>query len=92
MDLPLHLLPATRLLQLYASRELSPVEAVEAALAAIERHNPKFNAFCVVDGATALKAARESEKRWMRAEPMGTRLIDSMPPAITMSYTPAAIP
>ena len=34
MDQPLHLLPATRLLELYASRELSPVEATKAALAA----------------------------------------------------------
>ncbi len=28
----------------------------------------------------------------IRAEPMGTRLIDSMPPAMTMSYAPAEMP
>jgi aspartyl-tRNA(Asn)/glutamyl-tRNA(Gln) amidotransferase subunit A len=80
MALPLHLLPATRLLQLYASRELSPVEAVEAALTAIDRHNPRFNAFCVVDRAAALKAARESEARWRRGEPMGA--LDGVPTSI----------
>ena len=35
MDLPLHLLPATRLLELYASRELSPVEATNANVRSI---------------------------------------------------------
>jgi aspartyl-tRNA(Asn)/glutamyl-tRNA(Gln) amidotransferase subunit A len=80
MDLPLHLLPATRLLELYASRELSPVEAVEAALTAIERWNARFNAFCVVDRPGALKQARESEARWMRGEPAG--LLDGIPTSV----------
>lgn len=80
MTLPLHLLPATRLLQLYASRELSPVEATQAALAAIDRHNPRFNAFCVVDHDCALNDARQSVVRWSRAAPLGP--LDGVPTTI----------
>jgi aspartyl-tRNA(Asn)/glutamyl-tRNA(Gln) amidotransferase subunit A len=80
MDLPLHLLPATRLLQLYGSRQLSPVEAVDASLTAIERWNARFNAFCVVDRPAGLKAARESEARWMRGAPLGA--LDGVPTSI----------
>ena len=77
MTLPLHLLPATRLLELYASRELSPVEATKAALAAIDRHSPRFNAFCLVDHACALNYARQSEMRWFRSAPLG--VLDGVP-------------
>lgn len=80
MDLPIHLLPATRLLELYASRELSPVEAVTAALNAIDRHNPRFNAFCVVDRDRALDEARQSESRWSRGAPQGP--LDGIPTSV----------
>ena len=80
MSLPLHLLPATRLLQLYASRELSPAEAVDAALTAIERWNARLNAFCLVDRAHAMEAARESEIRWARGTPMGP--LDGVPTSV----------
>ncbi|HYD07998.1 MAG TPA: amidase [Reyranella sp.] len=80
MDLPLHLLPATRLLELYASRELSPVEATKAALTAIERYNPRFNAFCVVDHDCALNYARQSEARWKSGTPLGP--LDGVPTSI----------
>ena len=80
MDLPLHFLPATRLLELYASRELSPVDATKAALTAIERHNPRFNAFCVVDHDCALNYARQSEARWNRGEPLGP--LDGVPTTV----------
>ncbi len=80
MDLPLHLLPATRLVELYASRDLSPVDATKAALTAIERHNPRFNAFCVVDQECALNYARQSEARWNRRAPLGP--LDGVPTSI----------
>src|SRR4051812_7020193 len=80
MPLPLHLPPATRLLQLYASRELSPVDATKAALTAIERHNPRFNAFCLVDHDSALTYARQSEARWMKGAPLG--LLDGVPTSV----------
>jgi aspartyl-tRNA(Asn)/glutamyl-tRNA(Gln) amidotransferase subunit A len=77
MELPLHLLTATELVVLYAARRLSPVEATEAALAAIERHNPSLNAYCLVDRPRAIEAARHSEARWMQGAPLG--LIDGVP-------------
>src|SRR4028118_114448 len=56
--------PATGLLKLYRGRELSPVEATEAALRQIELHNPRVNAYRLVDAEQALAQARESEERY----------------------------
>lgn len=64
-------LPATELLRLYHRRELSPVEATEAALHQIEQHNPRVNAYCFVDAEGALSQARESEQRYNRGEQRG---------------------
>src|SRR5581483_7367594 len=80
MELPLHHMPATDLVALYAARRLSPVEATKAALAAIERHNPGFNAYCLIDAVRALDAARRSEARWMQGVPLGP--IDGVPVSI----------
>jgi aspartyl-tRNA(Asn)/glutamyl-tRNA(Gln) amidotransferase subunit A len=80
MDVPLHLMPATELVALYAARRASPVETTAAALAAIERHNPTLNAYCLVDGPRALEQARQSEARWMRGTPLGP--IDGVPTSI----------
>lgn len=62
---------ATELVGAYRSREVSPVEATQAALDAVERHDGDVNAFCLVDADSALAAARESEARWHRNEPRG---------------------
>src|SRR5687768_901467 len=59
-------LGAVELLQLYRRKALSPVEAVQAVLARIERFGPAVNAFCLVDAERALAAARASEARWQR--------------------------
>ncbi|MDQ7246331.1 amidase [Dongia sedimenti] len=80
MATPIHLLPATRLLELYAARELSPVEATKAALTAIDRYNPRFNAFCLVDHDCALNYARQSEARWRRGAPLGP--LDGVPTSV----------
>jgi aspartyl-tRNA(Asn)/glutamyl-tRNA(Gln) amidotransferase subunit A len=73
-------LPAADLLRLYRSKQLSPVEVVEAALARIERFDGDVNAFCLVDGEGALQAARESEARWQAGKPAG--LLDGVPATI----------
>lgn len=44
------------------AKEISPVEVVEAALARIERLNPKVNAVCTVAADSARKAARTAEQ------------------------------
>ena len=55
---------ANELIDHYRRKVLSPVEVVEAALARIERLNPVYNAFVLVDPEAALAAARASEQRW----------------------------
>ncbi|MCZ6747757.1 MAG: amidase [SAR324 cluster bacterium] len=77
MSEELHWLSAVELLRAYRSRRLSPVEVTRALLERIERLNPRLNAFCRVDGEGALEAARISEARWARGEPVG--LLDGVP-------------
>lgn len=71
---------AVDLLEAYRAGTLSPVEATEAALSAIDRHNPAVNAFVLVDAEGAMAAARESEKRWYQGHPLGPG--DGMPTSI----------
>lgn len=73
-------LTATELLAAYRTGELSPIEATEAALQRINRHDPEVNAFCLVDADAALGAAKESEERWRRGEPAGA--LDGVPISI----------
>ena len=55
---------ATELLQLYRSRQASPVEATRAVLARIDTLNPVLNAFCHLAPDEALASAQASEARW----------------------------
>jgi aspartyl-tRNA(Asn)/glutamyl-tRNA(Gln) amidotransferase subunit A len=71
---------AIELLQLYRSRQASPVEAVRAVLARIERLNPKLNAFCHLAPDEALAGARASEQRWREGRPVGA--LDGVPTSI----------
>ncbi|HEX6794091.1 MAG TPA: amidase [Casimicrobiaceae bacterium] len=80
MSTELHELSATELLALYRAKRASPVEATQACLSRIDALNEKLNAFCIVDGDRALRAARESEARWMRGTPAG--LLDGVPVSI----------
>lgn len=74
------LLPAVELVALYRARKLSPVEATKAALDRIAKHNPRFNAFCLVDEESALAAASASEARWAKGEPIGR--VDGVPASV----------
>ena len=74
------LLSAVELIDRYQDGSLSPVEATQAALARIDRHNPAFNAFNLVDPESALAAARESEQRWRQGAPRGR--LDGVPTAV----------
>jgi aspartyl-tRNA(Asn)/glutamyl-tRNA(Gln) amidotransferase subunit A len=73
-------LSAGQLLRLFASKALSPVEATHAALDQISRHNAAVNAYCLIDEERALRAAAESEARWMRSAPLG--LVDGIPTSV----------
>jgi len=73
-------LSATTLLELYRTRQLSPVEATQAVLDRIARFEPAVNACCLIDQDGALAAARASEERWQRGAPCG--LVDGVPATI----------
>ncbi len=73
-------LSGSELLRLYRRRELSPVAVVTDALARIDRFQPLINAFVLVDTEGALAAARASEARWQKGEPLG--FADGLPATI----------
>jgi aspartyl-tRNA(Asn)/glutamyl-tRNA(Gln) amidotransferase subunit A len=73
-------LPATRLLDLFRKKELSPVEATRETLRRLETYEGALNAFVLYDPDSALAAARASEVRWRKGEPQG--LLDGVPVAI----------
>ncbi len=73
-------LPATKLLKLYRKRELSPVEATEAALRQIELYDPRVNAYCLVDAEQALAQARKSEERYRTGQSRGR--LDGVPASL----------
>jgi aspartyl-tRNA(Asn)/glutamyl-tRNA(Gln) amidotransferase subunit A len=64
-------LPATELAVAIQRREISPVEAVEAVLARIERLNPRVNAYCTVTADAARREAKAAEAAVMRGERLG---------------------
>jgi aspartyl-tRNA(Asn)/glutamyl-tRNA(Gln) amidotransferase subunit A len=71
---------AAGLSALYRSKAASPVEAMTAILARTEVVNPRINALILVDAEAALTAARASEGRWRRAEPLSP--LDGVPVSI----------
>jgi aspartyl-tRNA(Asn)/glutamyl-tRNA(Gln) amidotransferase subunit A len=73
-------LSAVELLGLYRKKKVSPVEVTRAVLDRIEKLNPVLNAFCFLDSSSAIKSAKDSEKRWSKNEPKG--LVDGIPTTI----------
>lgn len=73
-------LSAIELLAGYRARQFSPLEATQAVLARIERHDPTLNAFVLVDTESALAAARASTARWAKGMPQG--VLDGVPASI----------
>jgi len=83
----LNRLPARELARLVREREATPVEIVEAHLAAIERANPAVNAIVTVAAEQAREAARAAETAVTRGEPLG--LLHGVPVGIK-DITPTA--
>lgn len=75
-----NLLTASELVAAYSTGELSPVEATEAALRAIEERDGELNAYCLLDPQAALEDARASESRWREGNPIGW--LDGVPTSI----------
>src|SRR2546427_2383795 len=63
--------PATDLVTMIRTKQLSPVELTRAVLDRIEHLNPKLNAFCTLTADAALERAREAEAAVMRGEALG---------------------
>lgn len=61
-------LSAVELLDAYRARSLSPVEVVEAVIARIAQWEPRIKALYAYDPEAALRAAKESEARWMKGQ------------------------
>lgn len=68
------------LVQAYRHRTLSPVEATRAVLDRIAALDGNLNAFRLVDDELALMAARQSEARWAKGEPLGS--MDGVPGSV----------
>ncbi|MEI2297111.1 amidase [Ensifer sp. MJa1] len=73
-------LSAIDLVEAYRSKKLSPVEVTEAVIVRIDASEPKLNALWAYDPADARKAAKASEERWAKGEPLGA--IDGVPVTI----------
>jgi aspartyl-tRNA(Asn)/glutamyl-tRNA(Gln) amidotransferase subunit A len=73
-------LSATRLLELYRAKALSPVAVIKETLARLERYEGALNAFVLYDPESAMASARASEARWRKGAPQG--LLDGIPIAL----------
>src|SRR4051812_12421290 len=64
----------------YRSGEVSPVEVTRACLDRIEERDAELGAFVLVDAETSLRQARDAEKRFASASPLGP--LDGVPVAV----------
>ena len=80
---------AATLLELYARRRLSPVEALGAVRARIDRLNPRLNAFAAMNP-SAEAEARASETRWHAGRPLGP--LDGVPCTVKDLLDMAGLP
>jgi aspartyl-tRNA(Asn)/glutamyl-tRNA(Gln) amidotransferase subunit A len=71
---------ADQLLTGFRAGRFTPVDALDAVLAQLERLEPQLNAFCLIDRDAAYESARASAARWKRGEPEG--LLDGVPVSI----------
>ena len=73
----LHEMSALGMLAGYRAKAFSPVEAVDAVLAQIERWEPHLHATYLLNAERVRADARASEARWLKGEPMGP--LDGVP-------------
>jgi Asp-tRNA(Asn)/Glu-tRNA(Gln) amidotransferase A subunit family amidase len=80
-DTDLHYLSATEALARFRSRELSPVELMEAVIARAEQIEPDVNAFCHTYYDRALEQAKAAERIYA-TEPDAARPLEGLPIAL----------
>jgi Asp-tRNA(Asn)/Glu-tRNA(Gln) amidotransferase A subunit family amidase len=73
-------LPATEIARAIRTRQLSPVELVDALLSRIHQLNPTINAYCTLTEETARQAARAAEAAVLRGDDLG--LVHGVPVSI----------
>ncbi|MCU1404755.1 MAG: aam 2, partial [Glaciihabitans sp.] len=74
----------------YRSGALSPVDVATDVIADITERNPTINAFSSFEPGEVLAAARASEERWRRGEPLGA--IDGVPCTVKENLNRAGMP
>lgn len=87
-------LTATQMIDAYAAGRLSPVEVTRDVLDQIDRCEPQLHGMWTVDHAIALEAARESERRWQRGEPIRVAgvTLDGVPVTIKENIATKGVP
>jgi aspartyl-tRNA(Asn)/glutamyl-tRNA(Gln) amidotransferase subunit A len=83
-------LTAVDLAHAYEARECSPVEALRAVRARMERWEPTINAVWHRDDAEADRQARDSEQRWRAGEPLSA--LDGVPVTVKENIATAGVP
>jgi aspartyl-tRNA(Asn)/glutamyl-tRNA(Gln) amidotransferase subunit A len=83
-------LTATELVTAYTSGSLSPVDVLHDVADVIEAREPELNAFWTLDLDAAATAARASEQRWRRGEPVGP--LDGVPVTVKENLGRAGVP
>ena len=73
-------MPASKLLDLYEWKTVSPVEVTEAVFERIREVNDEVNAYTLQTEEMAIQAARESEARWAKGEARG--IVDGIPVSV----------
>ena len=86
----IHDMTAGELLAAYRSRNLSPVHAIDAVIAHIEKWEPRLKALYAPDFDNARKLARASEARWNAAKPLGA--LDGVPITIKENIATRGVP
>lgn len=83
-------LAATEMVARFRAGTLSPVEVFEAVVARIARAEPEICALYNYEPETARRAARESEARWRRGEPLGP--LDGVPVTVKDNIATRGVP
>jgi len=81
---------ASEMAHLVASREISPLELVEAHLRQIQEYQPKLNAFATVDWEGARRQAQAAEVAVQRRDSLGP--LHGVPVSIKSSIAVAGLP
>jgi aspartyl-tRNA(Asn)/glutamyl-tRNA(Gln) amidotransferase subunit A len=76
----LALLSAVELIEGFRAGSFTPVDALDAVLAQVDRLEPELNAFCLIDRDSAHAQAEASAARWKSGEANG--LVDGVPVSV----------